>query len=69
MSNPERSLQVRALVTERAEARAAGASTSRIESEIRCVNAVLENLAPVVERQQTIKKLWAEPTPAWNRKV
>ena len=62
-------LQVRALVTERAEAKADGASTSGIETKIRSVNAVVENLAPVVGRQQTIKSLWAEATPAWKNKV
>jgi hypothetical protein len=56
-------------VAERAEARAAGASTSGIEARIRSVNAVVENLAPVVGRQQTIKSLWAEATPAWKKKA
>ena len=60
---------VRALVTERAEAKAAGASTSRIEAKIRSVSAVVDNLAPVVGRQQTIKYLWAEATSVWKNKV
>ena len=61
--------EVRALVTERTEAKAAGASTRRIEAKIRSVTAVAENLAPVVGRQQTIKSLWAEATPAWKNKA
>ena len=62
--------RLRALETERAEARAAGrADTAGIEARIRGVRAVVENLAPVVGRQQTIKSLWAEATPAWKKTV
>ena len=56
-------------MTERAEATAAGESTRGVEAKIRAVSAVVENLAPVVGRQQTIKSLWAEATPAWKKKV
>ena len=62
--------RLRALETERAEARAAGrADTAGIEARMRGVRAVVENLAPVVGRQQTIKSLWAEATPAWKKTV
>jgi len=60
--------EVRSLVAARAEAKARGASTSGIDTKIRNANAVVENIAPVVGRQQTIKSLWAEATPAWKKK-
>ena len=54
---------------ERAEAKASGRSTCGIEAKLRRANAVVENIAPVVGRQQTIKSLWADAHPAWERKA
>jgi len=65
--------EVHSLLAARAEAASSRPGTGStvlcdIDAKIRNAQAVVQNLAPVVGRQQTIKYLWAEPAPAWKKK-
>ena len=60
--------EVRACLTEAAELRSRGRSTSTVEQKLQGSAAQCAVIQSIVERQQTIKELWALPTPAYKRK-
>lgn len=61
--------EVRDCITQITEARSSGATTAPLEQKLRSSSALAEVLQGIVERQQTIKTLWALPTPAFKRKA
>lgn len=60
--------QVHECITAIAEARTSGASTAPLEQKLKKCSAQAEIFRGIVEREQTIKTLWAYPTPAYRRK-
>ena len=50
------------------EARASGTDTGALELRLQSCRKHADNLNDLVERQQTIKKLWSQPTQAFKRK-
>lgn len=60
---------MKSCVTGIAEARACGDSTGELESRLALATEKTENLRANVWRQQSIKGLWTQPTPAYARKV
>jgi uncharacterized protein YukE len=61
--------EVKSCVAAIAEARASGASTSDSEARLALASEKAENLGANVWRQQSIKGLWTQPTPAYTRKL
>ena len=60
--------EVRDCITQIAETRSRGGSATSLEQKLRTCRPQAENLLAIVGRQQTIKTLWAQPTPAYRRK-
>lgn len=60
---------VKSCVAEIAEERTRGASTKELEARLALASEKAENLRANVWRQQTIKGLWTQPTPAYTRKL
>ena len=60
---------VRQCVIEIAEARGSGLNISSLKLQLRAYQAQKDSVEPVVERQKTIKRLWAEPKPWFQRKM
>lgn len=60
---------VRSCLNQIVEARSVGASVAHLQQKLRICKPQAENLQAIVERQQTIKTLWAAPTPAYRRKA
>ena len=65
----EQEQAVKRCVAEIAEARASGASTSLLGARMQTAQAQAEVLLSIVQRQQSIKGLWQQPTPAFARKA
>ena len=61
--------EVRECVVAIAERRSNGLSTAALEEKLRSTRAQGDVYRAVVDRQQTIKSLWALPTPAFKRKA
>lgn len=61
--------EVRACLNEIAEARCREESIAPIQQKLRICRPQAANLQAIVERQQTIKTLWAAPAAAYKRKV
>lgn len=61
--------EVRDCITQIAEKRSGGASTTSLEQKLRSSSAQAEVFQAIVGRQQTIKALWALPTPGFKRKA
>ena len=64
----EEERQLQDCIAQIAEARSSGASTASLQQRLRKLSSQAEIYRGVVEREQTIKKLWALPTPAYRRK-
>ena len=60
--------EARDLIAQISEARASGTDTGALELRLQSCRKHADNLNDLVERQQTIKKLWSQPTQAFKRK-
>ena len=60
--------EARDLVAQISEARTSGTDTGALELRLQSCRKHADNLNDLVERQQTIKKLWSQPTQAFKRK-
>lgn len=65
----EQDQMVKRCVAEIAEERTRGASTRELEARLALASEKAENLRANVWRQQSIKGLWTQPTPAYTRKL